>query len=426
VTTFGPVLANARVLLGVTGGIAAYKAPELVRALGARGARVSVLLTRTGRRFVTIDALRAVTHGPVLSGLFEKDALGQGPWFEGSERSSLGMAHIGLAREADLVLVAPATANAIGKLAQGLADDLLSTALLATRAPLVVAPAMNVAMWEHAAVQANVKTLLTRGVRFVGPESGELADGEWGMGRMAAIDLIVDACAAALGHADASRSSKNGGPLGGRTIVITAGGTEEPIDPVRVITNRSSGKMGIALAEEARRQGARVRLIVARISEAAPTGIERIEAPTAAAMRDAVLEAMPEADALIMAAAVSDFAPSDAKEQKIPRGNGALTLELRPTEDILARVRERFPKKHLVGFALETADELVRGREKMKKKGLDLVAINNPLTPGSAFGSDQNDVTLIGVDGKPEALGLRPKQEVARAILSRVAAALKD
>jgi phosphopantothenoylcysteine decarboxylase/phosphopantothenate--cysteine ligase len=422
VTTPGPVLANARVLLGVTGGIAAYKAPELVRALGARGARVSVLLTRTARRFVTIDALRSVTRGPVLCGLFEKEALGPGPWFEGSEPSPLGMAHIGLAREADLVLVAPATANAIGKLAHGLADDLLSTALLATRAPLVVAPAMNVAMWEHAAVQANVKLLLGRGVRFVGPESGELADGEWGMGRMAAIETIVDSCAAALGHAGASR---NGGPLGGRTIVITAGGTEEPIDPVRVITNRSSGKMGIALAEEARRQGAKVRLIVARISEAAPTGIERVEARTAEAMRDAVLEAMPEADALIMAAAVSDFAPVAPREQKIPRGNGGLTLELRPTEDILARVRERFPGKHLVGFALETADELARGREKMKKKGLDLVAINNPLAPGSAFGSDQNDVTLIGADGRPEALGLRPKREVARAILSRVAEALK-
>ena len=425
-TTSGPVLANARILLGVTGGIAAYKTPELVRALGARGARVSVLLTRTARRFVTIDALRAVTRGPVLSGLFEKDALGQGPWFEGSEPSSLGMAHIGLAREADLVLVAPATANAIGKLAHGLADDLLSTALLATRATIVVAPAMNVAMWEHAAVQANVKTLLGRGVRFVGPESGELADGEWGLGRMAALDLIVDSCAAALGHAGASRdSSRNGGPLGGRTIVITAGGTEEPIDPVRVITNRSSGKMGIALAEEASRQGAKVRLIVARISEAAPSGIERIEARTASAMRDAVLEAMPDADVLIMAAAVSDFAPSAPKDQKISRGNGGLTLELRPTEDILARVRERFPKKHLVGFALETTDELKRGREKMEKKGLDLVAINNPLAPGSAFGSDQNDVTLIGADGKPEALGLRPKREVARAILSRVAEALK-
>ncbi len=417
-----PVLTNARVLLGVTGGIAAYKTPELVRALSSRGARVSVLLTKTARRFVTVDALKAVTRGPVLSGLFEKDALGTGPWFEGAPPSPLGMAHIGLAREADLFLVAPATANAIGKLAHGLADDLLSTALLATRAPLLVAPAMNVAMWEHPAVQANVKTLAGRGVRFVGPESGELADGEYGMGRMAPLDLIVDACAAALGHAGASR---NGGPLGGRTIVITAGGTEEPIDPVRVISNRSSGKMGMALAEEAHRLGARVRLILARTTEAVPAGVERVEARTAAAMREAVLAAMPDADALIMAAAVSDFAPAVAREEKIPRGNGGITLELRPTEDILTQVRERFPKKHLVGFALETRDEMARGKEKLKRKGLDLVAINNPLAPGSAFGSDQNDVTLIGVDGQPEALGLRPKREVARVILARVVAALK-
>jgi phosphopantothenoylcysteine decarboxylase / phosphopantothenate---cysteine ligase len=416
----GPVLIGARVLLGVTGGVAAYKAPELVRALAARGARVSVLLTRTARRFVTTDALRAVTHGPVLSGLFEKDALGSGPWFEGAPPSPLGMAHIGMAREADLVLVAPATANLIAKAAQGLADDLLSTALLATRAPLLLAPAMNTAMWEHPAVRENVRLLSARGASIVGPESGELADGEHGMGRMASIEAIVEAAAAALAHDPA----QNGGPLGGRVIVVTAGGTEEPIDPVRVITNRSSGKMGIAIAEEARRQGARVRLIVARTSEAPPFGIEPVVATTASAMREAVLAEMPGADALIMAAAVSDFAPADARTEKIPRGNGGLSLELRPTEDILALVRERFPKKHLVGFALETQDETARGREKMKRKGLDLVAINNPLRPGAAFGSDQNDVTLMGPDGLPEALGLRPKREVARAILARVAKAL--
>ena len=413
----GPVLTSARVLLGVTGGIAAYKAPELVRALTARGARVSVLLTKNARRFVTVDALRAVTRGPVLCWLFEKEALGSGPWFEDAPPSPLGMAHIGMAREADLVLVAPATANVIAKAALGLADDLLSTALLATRAPLLLAPAMNTAMWEHPAVQANVGALAARGALIVGPESGELADGERGMGRMAPIDAIVEAAALA-------RPSRDGGPLGGRVLVVTAGGTEEPIDPVRVITNRSSGKMGIAIADEARRQGARVRLITARTSEAMPFGVERVQATTAAAMKDAVLAAMPEADALIMAAAVSDFAPAAATAEKIPRGNGGLTLDLRPTEDILALVRQRFPTKHLVGFALETHDETARGREKMKRKGLDLVAINNPLRPGAAFGSDQNDVTLIGTDGEPEALGLRPKQEVARAILARVATAL--
>jgi phosphopantothenoylcysteine decarboxylase/phosphopantothenate--cysteine ligase len=223
---------------------------------------------------------------------------------------------------------------------------------------------------------------------MVGPESGDLADGERGMGRMAPIEAIVEAAAAALAAAPAAT-----GPLGGRTIVVTAGGTEEPIDPVRVITNRSSGKMGIAIADEARRQGARVRLILARTTEPPPFGVEPVLARTAAAMKDAVLAAMPGADALIMAAAVGDFAPSAPKGDKIPRGNGGLALDLRPTEDILALVRERFPDKHLVGFALETRDEMERGREKMKRKGLDLVAINNPLRPGAAFGSDQNDVT---------------------------------
>ena len=427
-----PSLAGARILLGITGGVAAYKAPELVRALAKEGAHVSVILTKTARRFVTRDALRAVTRGPVLTGLFEHDALGPGPWFTGSDRSDLGMAHIGMAREADLVLVAPATANAIGKLAQGLADDLLSTALLATRAPVLLAPAMNVAMWEHAAVQANVATLAARGVAFVGPDSGDLADGEWGMGRMASIEAILAACVAALpseraragGAAGAAGAASEGRPLVGRTVVVTAGGTEEPIDPVRVITNRSSGKMGFAVAEEAIRLGATVRLIAARASASAPAGVERIEATSAAAMASAVLAAMKDADALIMAAAVSDYTPSDPKSKKITRENGGMSLSLKSTEDILAKVRAKYPKKHLVGFALETEDELKRGADKLKRKGLDLIAVNNPTRVGSEFGSDENEVTLLDASGKSEPLGLRPKREVARAILLRVAKAL--
>jgi phosphopantothenoylcysteine decarboxylase/phosphopantothenate--cysteine ligase len=426
-------LAGARVLLGITGGVAAYKTPELVRALGREKAHVSVILTKSARRFVTRDALRSVTRGPVLTGLFEPAALGMGPWFEGSAPSSLGMAHIGMAREADLVLIAPATANILGKLAHGLADDLLSTALLATRSPLLIAPAMNVAMWEHAAVQANVETLRGRGVSFVGPEVGELADGEYGLGRMAAIEAIVAACGAVLsrgakGTMKASRKSSspsaNGFPLHGRTIVITAGGTEEPIDPVRVITNRSSGKMGFALAEQARDMGAEVRLITARTSGPPPQGVERIEASTAGEMSEAVIRAMKDADALVMAAAVSDFTPARQSGKKIARGANGMTLELKSTPDILATVRERFPKKHLVGFALETQDEIRRGSEKRKKKGLDLIAVNNPLKPGAGFGSDQNNVTLVDSNGKVEPLGLRPKSEIARAILIRVAKAL--
>jgi len=444
-------LSGARVLLGITGGIAAYKTPELVRSLTREGARVSVILTKSARRFVTKDALRSVTHGPVLTDLFERAALGVGPWFEGAQPSSLGMAHIGMAREADLVLIAPATANAIGKLAHGLADDLLSTALLATRSPVLLAPAMNVAMWEHAAVQENVTALRARGVHFVGPDEGELADGEFGMGRMATLEAIVDACGSTLGSANsgARKSNRreppqparsagedpapggstfspqgNGLPLRGRTIVVTAGGTEEPIDPVRVITNRSSGKMGIAIAEQARDLGATVRLITARTSVPAPAGVERFEVVTAADMSDAVIKAMKDADALIMAAAVSDFTPAKQSGKKVARSSSGLALELKATPDILMRVRERYPEKHLVGFALETEDELRHGKEKRKRKGLDLIAVNNPLKPGSAFGSDQNDVTLVDAAGRVEALGLRPKSEIARAILLRVAKAL--
>src|SRR5438552_3146003 len=421
-------LSGARVLLGITGGIAAYKTPELVRSLAREGARVSVILTMSSRRFVTKDALRSVTHGPVLTDLFERDALGVGPWFEGAPPSSLGMAHIGMAREADLVLIAPATANAIGKLAHGLADDLLSTALLATRSPVLLAPAMNVAMWEHAAVRENVAALRARGVHFVGPEEGELADGEVGLGRMATLEAIVEGCASVLvmvgksnrreppqparsaGEDSAPGGSTflprtNGLPLRGRTIVVTAGGTEEPIDPVRVITNRSSGKMGFAIAEQARDLGATVRLITARTSVPAPPGVERSEAATAADMSDAVIKAMKDADALIMAAAISDFAPAKQSGKKLPRTTSGIALELKATPDILMRVRERYPKKHLVGFALETEDELRRGKEKRQKKGLDLIAVNNPLKPGSAFGSDQNDVTLVDSAGRVEGLG---------------------
>jgi len=452
-------LEQARVLLAITGGIAAYKAPELVRLLAKEGALVSVILTRNARRFVTRDALRAVTHGPVLSNLFEAQALGQGPWFPGSPPSSLGMAHIGMAREADLFLIAPATANLLAKLAHGLADDLLSTALLATRAPVLIAPAMNVAMWAHAAVRENVRILRERGVSFVDPEEGELADGEWGMGRMAALETIVAAVRAVMpaerpakgGAADAApgrlpRAAREiarpveapygtspgpqglslvSQPLWGRTVVITAGGTEEPIDPVRVITNRSSGKMGFALADEARRMGAQVKLIVARTSAPPPDGIPRFEALTGDAMASAVRDAMRDADALIMAAAVSDFAPAKPSDSKLKRRESGVTLELRATQDILASIRKEFPKKQIVGFAIETEDEERGGMEKLKRKGLDLIAINNPLKPGSAFGSDQNEVILLDRSGEAEHLGLRSKRDVARAILHRVARALE-
>jgi phosphopantothenoylcysteine decarboxylase/phosphopantothenate--cysteine ligase len=452
-------LKEARVLLGITGGIAAYKTPELVRLLAREGASVSVILTRNARRFVTRGALRAVTRGPVLVHLFEAEALGNGPWFPDSPRSALGMAHIGMAREADLFLVAPATAHLLGKYAHGLADDLLSTALLATRSPVLLAPAMNVAMWENAAVSDNVRLLRERGARFVDPEEGDLADGERGMGRMASLPTIVaaardllsgrpgeDRAAAAARrplpeHAparplkddkrpEAGPSSAQGlslvsQPLWGRTVVVTAGGTEEPIDPVRVITNRSSGKMGFALAEVARTMGATVKLIAARTSAPPPEGIPRVDALTVEAMEVAVRAAMADADALVMAAAVSDFKPTSPSGSKMKRRESGQTLDLSSTPDILASVRKDFPKKFIVGFALETEDEERRGLDKLRKKGLDLVAVNNPLKAGSAFGSDQNEVTLIDRSGEMERLGLLPKHDVARVILLRVARALE-
>jgi len=441
-------LRGARILLGITGGVAAYKTPQLVRALVKEGALVSVVMTKHAQRFATVDALRAVTRGLVLTDLFEPAALTDGPWFPDTPKSPLAYAHIGMAREADLVLVAPATANLIAKLANGMADDLLSSTLLATRAPVLLAPAMNTAMWEHPAVRANVAALLSRGVRMIGPEDGELADGEHGLGRMAMLELIVSACLEALsgggtvpegasesggaGEASARRNSPSSAKpsqqaLRGRSIVVTAGGTEEPIDPVRIITNRSTGKMGFAIAEEARAMGADVTLITARTTAPAPAGMERIEAMTVGALREAVLSAMKNADALIMAAAVSDFAPETLSKTKLRRADRGITIEFKATPDVIADVRKKFPKKHLVGFALETSDVaggLDHGREKLKRKGLDLIAVNNPLTPGSEFGSDRNDVTLLGPDGKASPLGLRPKREVAREILLRVAKAL--
>ena len=415
-------LRGARILLGITGGVAAYKTPELVRALVKEGARVSVLMTQHAQRFATVDALRAVTRGLVLTDLFEPAALSDGPWFPDTPKSSIAYAHIGMAREADLVLVAPATANLLAKLAHGIADDLLSTALIATRAPVLIAPAMNTAMWEHEAVQSNVSTLRWRGVRFVGPEAGELADGEHGLGRMAMLELIVHACLETI-----EAHSPAGASLKGKSVVVTAGGTEEPIDPVRVITNRSSGRMGFAIAEEARAMGANVTLVTARTSALPPSGIERVTAMTVGEMREAVLHAMKSADALVMAAAVSDFTPTAPAATKLPRKSAGMSIDLKATPDILAETRSKYPKKLLVGFALETSDaakSLERGREKLKKKGLDLIAVNNPLTPGSEFGSDRNDVTLVGADGKETPLGLRPKREIAREILIRVAKAL--
>jgi len=284
-------------------------------------------------------------------------------------------------------------------------------------------------MWEHAAVRENMRILLERGVHFVDPEEGELADGEWGMGRMASLEKIVASARETLSRssvgAPVMKPAPDGQLLRGRTVVITAGGTEESIDPVRVITNRSSGKMGFALAEEAGKMGAKVKLIVARTNAPPPAGVPTTEALTGEAMAKAVRAAMPDADVLVMAAAVSDFTPAAPSGSKMKRREGGMTLDLRATPDILMSVRKEFPKKLIVGFAVETEDEERGGMEKLKRKGLDLFAVNNPTKPGSSFGSDQNEVILIDRSGETERLGLRPKRDVARAILMRVARSLE-
>jgi len=336
-----PPLDGKTVVVGVGGSIAAYKAAEVVSQLVQRGARVPVVMTKAATNFVGPLTFQTITRIRVMVDQFDPESV-------------IDATHISLTEKADLVLVAPATANLIAKATHGLADDLLSTALLATRAPLLLAPAMNVAMWEHGAVRENVRILRERGVRFVDPEEGELADGEYGMGRMASLDAIVGAMRQILGDPVVRRpvspplvgtsTAKSPSPdsklLLGRTIVITAGGTEEPIDPVRIITNRSSGKMGFALAEEARAMGAAVKLITARTTAPHPVGIPRLEALTADAMAAAVREAMPGADALIMAAAVSDFTPAQPSSSKMKRREGGMTLDLQSTPDILASMRD--------------------------------------------------------------------------------------
>ena len=261
---------------------------------------------------------------------------------------------------------------------------------------------------------------------MIGPEEGELADGEWGVGRMAALPAIVAAARDALNGPGGGRaaSGKQALPLRGKKVVVTAGGTEEPIDPVRVITNRSSGKMGFALAEEAQGMGADVTLVMARTTVPPPTGVRSITAMTAAAMGEAVSRAMRDADALVMAAAVSDYRPVKTSATKLRRSAEGMTLDLSATPDILESIRKKYPKKYLAGFALETENGVRRGREKLKRKGLDLIAVNNPLTPGAEFGSDRNEVTILDRSGKAERVSLRSKREVARAILQRVAAAL--
>ena len=390
-----------RVLVAVSGGIAAYKVPELVRGLRSAGHEVRCALTSAASEFVSPLALQTVSGAAVRTELFDVQEEGR-------------IGHIDLADWADIVVVAPATANLLARMAHGLADDLVTTLLLATRAPLLVAPAMNVQMWEHPATQANVEVLRERGVRFIGPEAGELACGWVGAGRMAEPASIVGALEVRLGS----------GTLAGERVLVTAGGTREPIDPVRSLTNRSSGKMGFAIAAAAARRGAHTVLVAGPVSLDTPAGVRRVDVETALEMRDAVRAELAASSVVVMAAAVADFRPAERSHQKLkkedlPDGEG-LRLELVRNPDILAEISREPGARVVVGFAAESDDLVAAARRKLERKGCDLLVANDISRTDAGFESDANAVTLISPGGEVEELPLLSKVEVAERLLDRI------
>ena len=390
--------AGRRVVLGVSGGIACYKSCALARRLTEAGARVDVVLTRSAAEFVGPVTFESLTGRPVLTSLWEPGR---------------ALAHVRLPQEAELIVVAPATAHLIARMSQGLADDVLTTLLLARTAPVLVAPAMNDEMYAHPETQANLERLRARGVVFVGPEIGALAEGlSERPGRMSEPETIL---------AHAARLLRGGGKLAGRRVVVTAGPTRESIDPVRVVTNRSSGKMGYRLAEVAWERGAEVVLISGPVALAPPLGVSLRRVESTSELEAAVRSELPTADVLVMAAAPADFRPSDPSPSKRSRIDGALAVPMEPTEDILSGTRElRKAGSIIVGFALETGDALAKGRAKLERKDLDFIVVNDALEPGAGFEHDTNRVAVIGRDGTPQILPLQSKRDVAEAILDTV------
>lgn len=386
------------VLVGMTGGIACYKTCELVRLLVTAGATVRVVMSAGARRFVTPLTMQALSGHPVGTDVFSC-----------SEEAEIG--HIRLADEADAMIVAPATANVLAKMAHGIADDLLTTVLLATRAPIIVAPAMNVHMWSHAATQANVATLRARGVTVVGPEHGDLACGWQGEGRMAAPEALADAVRAALGPRD----------LVGEHVLVSAGPTREPIDPVRFLSNRSSGRMGFALARAACRRGAKVTLVSGPTDLPDPAGVAVIRVGSAAEMRAAIRRAFRDATVLVMAAAVADYRPATVAAHKLKKGAGGRTLRLVRTEDIVSDLARRKGPRLIVGFAAETRDVEREARRKLMEKRLDLVVANDVTAPGAGFETDTNVVRLLDRNGGDVSLPCLPKDAVADRILDWIA-----
>ncbi len=391
-------LENKHIVLGVGGGIAAYKAADLVRRLIERGADVRVVMTQAATQFVTPATFQALSHHPVATSLWD-------------ESPETGMGHLELAHWADILLIAPATADLIARLAQGIASDLLTTMALACEAPLVLAPAMNHRMWLHAANQANVGLLNARGARLLGPATGALAERESGPGRMLEPVEIAEALA-------------GGGVLAGKRVLVTAGPTEEPIDPVRFIGNRSSGKMGYAIAAAAARAGAEVTLISGPVALATPPGVRRIDVRTATAMLEAVEKEVDGTNLFIAAAAVADYAPREQAAQKIKKSTGTLTLELVRNPDILATVTGRKRHPFCVGFAAETENVTDNARAKLEAKKLDLICANL-VGDEHAFGRDDN--ALIAISAKEEKdLGRGSKRELAARLIELIAHRLES
>lgn len=393
------VLAGKEIVLGVTGGIAAYKACEIVRELRKGGASVHVVLTASGAQFITALTLQTLSGNPVVTDLFNLVS-----------ESEIG--HISLAQRADLVLVAPATANILGKIRNGIADDMLSTVVMATAAPVLVAPAMNSQMYASCAVRENIEVLRARSVHFVDPGEGELACGTFGPGRLADPARIVEMARILL-------SDK---PLSGKKVVVSAGPTTEPVDPVRFLTNRSSGKMGYALARVARRLGASVTLVSGPVALPDPFFVETVRVASAAQMRDAVLGASERADVVVMAAAVADFRAADAPTRKIKKEAFAGTIALVPTVDILAELGEDKGNRILIGFAAETGDPEENARGKLSRKHLDAIVANDVSRADIGFGADENEVRLFLSDGTSVEIPRADKESVAESILTTLCA----
>jgi phosphopantothenoylcysteine decarboxylase / phosphopantothenate---cysteine ligase len=425
-------LAGVRVLLGVTGGIAAYKAAAVARLLVGAGASVDPVLTAGARRFVGDATFEGITGRRVRADVWDDIP---------------AETHVALGRAADVALVYPATAHTLAKLAVGLADDLLTTTLLAATCPLVVAPAMHTEMWQHAATRHNVEVLRSRGVHVLGPDHGPLMGGDTGPGRVVAPEVAVEALAAlvgAAGHAAGAADAEPGagagaagpgatraavttepaaGDLAGRTVVVTAGGTREPIDPVRFLGNRSSGRMGVAIAGEAARRGAVVHLVAAPTHLATPAGVARHDVTTALEMRDVVLDLAAGADVVVKAAAVADFRPATPATSKVKKDAGVPTIELVANPDILAELgasREPGARPLLVGFAAETDDVEAYGRAKLERKRADLLVVNDVSASDAGFEVDTNRVVILGRDGARVEVPLAAKDEVARRILDEV------